>query len=119
MRELTCICCPRGCRLKVDEQNGYAVSGNHCQRGAEYGYTECTHPTRTLTSSVPVLGGDHVRVSVKTAQPIDKDKLFAAMEVVRALQAQAPVELGQVLAENIAGSGVDLIACRAVKKLVS
>ena len=28
MKELVCIVCPRGCRLQVDEDNGYAVTGN-------------------------------------------------------------------------------------------
>ena len=45
MRELTCIVCPKGCRLKVDEENNWAVTGNSCPRGAEYGKAECTAPT--------------------------------------------------------------------------
>ena len=32
MTELTCILCPKGCRLRVDEKNGYAVTGNQCPR---------------------------------------------------------------------------------------
>ena len=42
MTELTCILCPKGCRLRVDEKNGYAVTGNQCPRGIEYGKTELT-----------------------------------------------------------------------------
>ena len=37
MTELTCIVCPKGCRLKVDEENGFAVTGASCQRGIAYG----------------------------------------------------------------------------------
>ena len=37
MKELICIVCPKGCHLKVDENNDYKVSGNACERGAEYG----------------------------------------------------------------------------------
>ena len=33
MKELICITCPKGCHLKVDEENGYAVTGNSCPRG--------------------------------------------------------------------------------------
>lgn len=116
MRELTCICCPRGCRLKVDEANGYTVTGNSCERGKDYGYSECTNPTRTLTSSVEVIGGDHERVSVKTNAPIAKGLLFEAMKEVHGLVIDAPVELGQVLITDIAGSGADLISCRRVQK---
>ena len=28
MKELICIVCPKGCHLRVDEDNGYAVTGN-------------------------------------------------------------------------------------------
>lgn len=44
MRELICITCPKGCHLKVDEENDYKVTGNGCPRGAIYGKKECTHP---------------------------------------------------------------------------
>ena len=50
MKELICIVCPKGCHLKVDEENGCAVTGNGCPRGAEYGKNELLHPTRVLTS---------------------------------------------------------------------
>ena len=37
MTDLICIVCPKGCHLKVDEENGYKVTGNGCPRGAAYG----------------------------------------------------------------------------------
>ena len=43
MKELICIVCPNGCHLKVDEENGYNVTGNKCERGAEYGKAELLH----------------------------------------------------------------------------
>ena len=57
MKELICIVCPKGCHLRVDEDNGYAVTGNGCPRGAEYGKIELTHPTRVVTSTVKLPGG--------------------------------------------------------------
>ncbi len=56
MKELICIVCPKGCHLRVDEDNGYAVTGNGCPRGAEYGKIELTHPTRVVTSTVKCRG---------------------------------------------------------------
>ena len=114
MKQLTCICCPRGCLLSVDEENGFAVSGNSCERGAEYGFTECTAPTRTLTSSVPVSGGDHARCAVKTDKPIPKEKLFEAMAAVRTVRASAPIRTGDVLLADVCGTGANLIAGRDV-----
>ena len=57
MTELICIVCPKGCHLKVDEENGYRVTGNSCKRGEEYGKKELTNPTRVITSTVRVTGG--------------------------------------------------------------
>ena len=54
MTELTCIVCPKGCRLNVDEENGFLVTGYGCSRGKEYGHKELTAPTRTLTSIVRI-----------------------------------------------------------------
>ena len=112
--EITCICCPVGCVLRadVDGMEVRGVSGNGCKRGAEYAAQECVSPVRVVTASVPVLGGSLGRVSVKTASPVAKDRMFAVMEALRGLQAQAPVKIGDVLCKNIAGSGADLIATR-------
>lgn len=52
MKELICITCPKGCHLKVDEENGYAVTGNSCPKGEAYGKAELCHPTRVVTSTV-------------------------------------------------------------------
>ena len=49
MKELTCIVCPRGCRLKVDDQMN--VAGNSCPRGKIYAINELTTVYRKDTSS--------------------------------------------------------------------
>ena len=74
-RELTCIGCPLGCRLTVSLEGRQvtAVEGYTCKRGKDYGEKECTHPVRTVTSSVPVDGGVLPMVSVKTAADIPKE----------------------------------------------
>ena len=80
-RELTCINCPLGCQLTVTLENGAvaAVAGNGCPRGDRYARDEVCHPMRMLTSTVPVRGGALRRVSVKTAAPIPRERIFAAM----------------------------------------
>ena len=116
MTELICIVCPKGCHLKVDEENGYAVSGNSCEKGEAYGKAELLHPTRTLTTTVKILGGELPRCPVRTASPIPKDKMFDAMEVIDRLAVAAPVQRGQVLIADLLGTGADLIATRDIKK---
>ena len=81
MKELICIVCPKGCHLKVDEENGYAVTGNGCPRGAEYGKAELVNPTRVVTSTVRCIGGGHPRCPVKTDRAIPRELLFEAMHL--------------------------------------
>lgn len=116
MKELVCICCPRGCRLQVDETAEYAVAGNACPRGAEYGRSECLAPTRVVTSTVAVQGGVYPRCPVKTAAPVPKHKLFAVMAELDGLVIPAPIALGQVIVADAAQTGVPLVATRALPK---
>ena len=116
-REMVCIVCPMGCRLKVTMQDGQvSVSGNTCKRGAEYAEKEVTHPTRIVTTSVAVTGsktGAHT-VSCKTASDIPKEKIFAVIDALRGLTVPAPVRIGDVLLPDAAGTGVPIIATKHV-----
>jgi len=112
-RDLTCIGCPLGCALHVSGDIGnLTVTGNTCPRGAAYAQTECTSPVRRFTGTVALSGGVLPVVSVKTAQDIPKDAIFAVVEAVRTLCIEAPVAIGDVICDNIAGAGVALVAAK-------
>ena len=83
MTELTCIVCPKGCRLNVDEENGFLVTGYGCPRGKEYGHKELTAPTRTLTSIVRIEGAIHPCCPVKTSGEIPKRLIIQAMNLLK------------------------------------
>ena len=93
MKELVCIVCPKGCRLHVDDENGYTVTGNSCPRGAEYGKNEIQNPTRVLTSTVRLSGGAYRRCPVKT---------------------EKAVSIGQVVLTNAAGTGVNVVVTKSL-----
>lgn len=112
MKEMICIVCPKGCRLRVND--ALEVTGNTCPRGAEYAVTELTAPTRVLTTTVSLRGGIHARLPVKTSLPIPKEKLMDAMTVIGQLEVTAPVPLGTVVLENLLDTGADLLACKNV-----
>ena len=114
MKELVCIVCPKGCRLRVDDENGYLVTGNSCIRGAEYGKNEILNPTRVLTSTVKLEGGLYRRCPVKTNAPIPKGMLFDVMKALNTVTLTAPVQVGQVVIENVCGTGADIIATKAL-----
>ena len=114
MKELICIVCPNGCHLQVDEEHGYAVTGNQCPRGAEYGRTELQNPTRVLTSTVRVQGGLHRRIPVKTDRPIPKGMMLRAMACLDQVDLTAPVQNGQIILPDLLGTGANLIATRTM-----
>lgn len=114
-RELICINCPMGCPLTVTLEDGVvtSVAGNTCPRGDAYGRKEVTNPTRIVTTTVPVYGSATERmVSVKTALDIPKGKIFDVVRELNGVRAQAPVEIGDVILANVAGTGVDVIATK-------
>jgi CxxC motif-containing protein len=114
MTELICIVCPRGCHLAVDESNGYEVSGQGCPRGAVYGKAELQNPVRVLMSSVPISGALYRRCPVKTASAIPKRLIFDAKASLDGICLQSPVAAGQVVVENVCGTGIPIITTRAL-----
>ena len=116
-RMITCIVCPMGCTMAV-EMNGEEITvvGNACPRGEKHAIGEVKNPVRSLTSIVRVTNREDTMVSVKSAAPVPKGKMFEAMEEIKHIRAAAPVEVGDIVCENLAGTGVPLIATKKVSK---
>lgn len=114
MKELVCIVCPKGCRLHVDDENDFAVSGHSCPRGEAYGKNEIQNPTRVLTSTVKLTGGLYRRCPVKTNKAVPKGKLFDIMQALNAVEIASPVQVGQVILKNVCGTDADIIATKAL-----
>lgn len=114
--DLICINCPMGCNLTVTkaDDGSVSVTGNTCPRGEEYGIKEVTAPTRTVTSIVRVTDGEIPMVSVKTAADIPKEKIFEVMKSIRETKTVAPVKIGDIIINNVAGTGVDVVATKNV-----
>jgi CxxC motif-containing protein len=112
-REITCIVCPRGCRMTADIQaERITVTGHSCNRGEKHAVAEILHPVRSLTSIVRVSNRLDTMVSVKSEAPVPKEKMFAVMERIHATTVEAPIEIGDVILENICSS--DIIATKAI-----
>ena len=110
-RSLTCIVCPRGCALTVQfdaEGKILSVEGNACKRGITYAEKECTHPERTVTSTVHTENG--AVVAVKTVSTVPKEKIFEVMKEINAARAPKSVSIGDVIIEIVAGTGVSVVA---------
>ena len=113
-KELICIVCPMGCHLEVDLENDYQVTGNQCKRGIDYAKKELTNPTRTITSTVKIEGGIYNRIPVKTDKEISKKMIFDVMKLLDSITLQSPVKVGEVVLENVLGTGVNIVTSRSM-----
>lgn len=116
-KNLTCIGCPLGCQITVVLENGEVISvrGNTCKRGDDYARKEVTSPTRIVTSTVKVEGGNAPTVSVKTKSDIPKDKIFDCAKALKEVVVQAPISISDVVLSDVAGTGVDVVATKSVE----
>ena len=113
MREFTCIVCPRGCHLIVDDNN--KVTGNFCIRGEKYALSEITNPTRMITTIVRVKNREDLMVSVKTSQAVSKKLIFEILKELESFSVDAPCHIGEVLVHNILNSGADIIITKEIE----
>ena len=113
---LICLGCPLSCSLEAETDGREVLSlrGNTCETGAQYARKELIHPTRSLSSLVRVTGGTQTVVSVKTAAEIPKEKIFDCIHGIKSLEVAAPVHMGDVLLEDVAGTGIAIVATRSV-----
>ena len=112
----SCICCPLGCRIEVAlDENGQVseVSGYTCKRGADYAAQEAVAPERMVTA-VLCVSGCLEPVSVKTQRPVPKAAMKDVLAAVAALRLDAPVAAGDVLIEDVCGTGVAVVATKSV-----
>ena len=112
-REFTCIVCPRGCHIEVDDNLN--VTGNSCPKGKEYVLTEIKNPMRVVTSTVRVVNRPMCVVSVKTNHSIPKNRIFDLMEVINTLKVNAPTHIGDVVCHNPLGLDVDIVITKEIK----
>ena len=122
---VTCVICPRGCGIKVDwnllddgSKKVVGVEGNSCPRGLGYATAEVVHPERVLTSTVRVVrdgedGSVCELVPIRSASPIPKESMMAAMdEISKTTLKGRDLKMGDVVIIDVAGTGVDMVACR-------
>lgn len=121
IKELICVICPNGCQLQAEIQEGEQpvvtdVTGNLCDKGPEWARQEIINPMRTIASSVLVDDGDFPMVSVRTDCPISLKKIFDVMKEIKAARLMSPVNIGDVIVENVAGLPCNIIATRNIQK---
>jgi CxxC motif-containing protein len=111
--EIICVACPKGCRLEVHREGGeILVTHEGCKRGREYAVAELTDPRRMVASTVQVTGATHPLAPVYTATPFPKGRIPELLDLLRSVTLKAPVQINQVVLQNVLGTGIDVIASR-------
>ena len=109
MKELTCIVCPRGCTLQIDDaSDALTVTGHSCKRGEAFARAELTNPMRALSTTVHTVFADMPRLPVKTQGEIPKGKMLEAMRMIKTVQVTKRLQAGDVVLPDV--FGVPIIA---------
>ena len=118
MRNLTCIVCPIGCSLDVDDNpadmDSLSVTGNRCPRGEVYAREEIRAPKRVVTATCRIEGeaGSVKRVPVKTSSPCPREKISALLDDIYKTTISLPVKTGDVVIAGWKGGDIDVVATR-------
>lgn len=116
-RHFTCITCPIGCEIDVELEDGAVVSmeGNKCDKAEDFVRQEVEEPMRVLTTTVRIKGAKWAMLPVRTDKPVPKRLLFDVMRQLAGIELQAPIQVSDVIANDVAGTGADVIASRSVE----
>lgn len=110
---ILCITCPKGCSLEVTREGTTIVEVKPgCRRGHEYAQRELTDPRRMVATTVRIRNAIHPLLPVYTARPFPKQQIPQLMDALRQLEVEAPIKAGTVVAADVLGSGVDILASR-------
>ena len=110
--ELTCVECPMGCKITVEEKGGNKeFFGYSCPRGKLYAENEVVDPKRVVTSTVKTNSGKVI--PVKTDRPISKKYIFKVIEEINSIICTLPVNTGDIIKENVYGANI--ISAKTVK----
>ena len=117
--EILCITCPNGCLIHAErntEAEDYVISGNKCKCGVDFFMEEISNPTRTLTTTVRTTFPGIPVLPVRTAGEIPKKKIMEVMNFINTITVSRPLDIGEIVAENICGLGVDIITTSGILK---
>lgn len=133
MQEMICITCPIGCHLSIEKisDEELSVTGNKCQRGAQYAREELLSPKRVVTATcklnqasdqAAIMGQQGQaanlykprRVPVRTAKAFPKERIPELLTLLYQHVVSLPVERGQVILPDVLGTGIDVIAERTM-----
>lgn len=87
-----------------------AFSGLVAPHWDQYATTEFSHPVRILTTTIKTDSEKVPLIPVRSEKPIPKEKIMDCMNVIRECKVSAPVNVYDILVENICDTGINIVA---------
>ena len=117
-KHLTCIGCPMSCPLELTVVNGEIceITGYSCKKGEEYARQEYAAPMRMVSTTIACTSGRWPRLPVKTAAAVPRGKVITIARILHTIEIKAPVHMGQVILEDVAGTGIAVVAARSLPR---
>jgi len=118
-KKITCIVCPMGCEATVIVQGNEILKaeGLECERGKEYVAREIKAPMRDFFTVVQVRRARAAVCPVRSTKPIPRDKLAECSRELADVVLVAPIKAGDVIARDILGLGVDIVATMNMERV--
>ena len=115
---MTCIVCPTGCHLEVNElgDGTVQVKGNNCARGEEYACQEVLDPRRTVTAVVRTTSPSLPYLPVKSGAPVPLALIPRLLRELYRTELTLPVRCGTPVLRDVLGSGIDVLATRSADR---
>jgi len=109
--ELTCMCCPVGCKLRgtLSPEAESKIIAHTCPVGWSYAAQEQRIRTRMVTALVPVTRGT-VPLRVRSSKPVLKENIYQVLTELSKVTATVPIFEGQSIVKDICGFEVDIVA---------
>lgn len=112
-KKVTCSVCPMACEIDVTSHGRELhISGNRCGRGYQFAQKYIDKDEKVVTGRCLLAGGQMSRLPVSTNAKIPAELVREVLEAIQSTKVQAPIKRGQVIIENILGTGADVIAQR-------
>ena len=107
MKELTCIICPNGCSLSIDDELN--VTGYLCPRGKQFAINEIKDPRRSITSTCKTIFKDIPVIAVRSDSEVRKDDVKKVIEEINKITIDKRMPIGEIVIKNVINSGVNII----------
>ncbi|MDD5621887.1 MAG: DUF1667 domain-containing protein [Actinomycetota bacterium] len=112
IKKIICLGCPLACNINVEinKDEIMRVRGAKCKVGKKYAIQECKEPRRVLTTTIRTTEADRPLLPVRTGDSIPKESIAECMKIMSKKIISPTIKAGDIVIENISGTGVNVIA---------